>query len=175
MGSHGFNRKGAVMFDELMKIPLIVSPPAGRASPERCNRLVSLVDLVPTILEYCDVTPPEYLHGFSLRSLIDGNSTPIRDGVVGEYHSACWAEDPVVPIRMWRTEETKYVESLCGDSEFYDLVADPEERANLINDPDSQIPIEKNKSSLYRRLSETGDTWPDVAQPPPGFLKNRIL
>ena len=47
---------------------------------------------------------------------------------------ACWAEDPVAPLRMWRTTDYKYVESQKGDSEFYDLVDDPEERNNRIDD-----------------------------------------
>ena len=175
MGSHGFNRKGALMFDELMKIPLIIRPPGGRKIPDRCERLVSQVDLVPTILEQCGGAAAEDLHGHSMKSLIDGCTTPLREGVMGEFHSACWAEDPPIPLRMWRTEKAKYVESLQGDDEFYDLEEDPEERANLICDPGSQIRIGKMKSALYRRLSSTGDTWPDVVQPPPGFLKKREI
>ena len=123
----------------------------------------------PTILEYCGVEAPEGLHGESLV-----NSVPeARTGIAGEFHSSNWAENAPIPLRMWRTKDAKYIESQCGDSEYYDFTADPEERNNLINDPRYKNQIAEMKKALYEWLDRTGDSWPNVAQPPEGFLKTR--
>ena len=173
LGSHGLMRKGAAMFEELVRIPLIIAPPEGRVNPGTCPELVSHVDLMPTILEYCGAETPAGLHGVSISSLIEGNEHPIRTGIAGEFHSCNWAESPPIPLRMWRTADAKYVESQQGDSEFYHLAEDPGERKNLIDDPASQVRIGEMKSALSEWLKETGDPWPVIVQPPTGFLKTR--
>ena len=174
-GSHGLNRKGAAMFEELVHVPCVIHPPRREVNSGSCAELISQVDFMPTILEYCGVDVPDGLHGTSISSLIEGKSGPVREGVSAEYHSGGWAEDPLVPLRMWRTREAKYVESQRGDSEYYDLANDPQERHNLIDVPDAQIQIDEMKSALYRWLASTGDTWPEVARPPEGFLKSREI
>ena len=169
LGSHNMRRKGSAMFEELIHIPLIIVPPSGEPEsgdpPTRSAELVSHVDLFPTILEYCGVEPPKGLHGHSITSLINGNEGPVRTGIAGEFHSANWVEYPVLPLRMWRTKEFKYVESQMGDSELYNLVVDPLERNNLIETPGMGNKIAEMKSELYKWLEKTDDSWPEVVQP----------
>lgn len=171
LGSHGMWRKGSAMFEELVHIPLIVVPPGGGATPGRCDELVSHVDLMPTILEYCHVQASEELHGLSISSLVEGETGSVRSGIAGEFHSANWAESPVLPLRMWRTKEWKYVESQMGDSELYHLADDPEERNNLIDVPESREQLGKLRKELAEWLRRSEDPWPDVVQPPEGYLK----
>ena len=128
---------------------------------------------MPTILDYCGVEPPEELHGVSIASLIEGKTEPVREGVAGEFHSCNWTEDPVTPLRMWRTKNYKYVESQIGDNEFYNLTEDPNERNNLIDDPQCREQIEAMRSALSDWQKDTGDSWPQVAEPPTGFLRKR--
>lgn len=42
---------GTVPYEELLHVPLIVKPPAGRTPPETVSGVVSLVDVVPTVLD----------------------------------------------------------------------------------------------------------------------------
>lgn len=178
LGSHGMWRKGSAMFEELIHIPLIIVPPGGGRIQGRsryrgrCGELVSHVDLMPTILECCGASVPDGLHGVSISSLSGGGTDPVRPGIAGEFHSANWAACPVLPLRMWRTKEFKYVESQMGDSELYDLTADPQERNNVIDDPASQGKLAEMKDELSRWLKRTEDTWPEVAQPPPEYLRS---
>ena len=175
LGSHGFIYKGPFMFDELMRVPLVIVPPGWDGNPGRTQELVSLVDLMPTIMDYCGVEIPEELHGVSIASLTEGDAHPVREGLAGEYHSCSWAEDPLTPLRMWRTDDCKYIESQNGISEFYDLVEDPDERNNKINDLQCQGQIGKMQSALSGWLRNTGDTWPNVPRPPNGFLRTEPL
>ena len=165
LGSHGMWRKGSAMFEELIHIPLIIVAPGGGGRPRKCAELVSHVDLMPTILDYCGVEVPAALHGVPISSLVEGNNGPVRTGIAGEYHSANWAESAVLPLRMWRTRDYKYVESQMGDSELYHLQTDPVERNNLIDHPAGRETIAEMKSALQGWLDTTGDPWPRIAQP----------
>ena len=73
LGSHGMWRKGSAMFEELIHIPLIIVAPGGGGRPRRCAELVSHVDLLPTILDYCGVEVPAALHGVPISSLVEGD------------------------------------------------------------------------------------------------------
>jgi hypothetical protein len=58
------------------RIPLLIKPPGGRtgSSPARWDGAVSLVDLMPTILDYANVESPASLAGISLRAVVEGGA-----------------------------------------------------------------------------------------------------
>ena len=85
--------------------------------------------------------------------------------MVTEFHSCNWT-NPIGPLRMWRTEEWKYVESYHGDHELYNLANDPHECRNLIDDPAAAGVLASLKVGLRDWCERTGDTWPDVVIPP---------
>jgi arylsulfatase A-like enzyme len=81
-----------------------------------------------------------------------------------EHHSSNWGDFPA-PLRAWRTEDWKYVESPSGGEELYDLRADPLERRNLIDDPTAAEPRQRLRHALYAWMEQTADPWPDVPVP----------
>jgi uncharacterized sulfatase len=164
LGSHGLVRKGAVLYDELVNIPFLVRPPGGPGGPRQTRRVVSHVDLVPTVLDWCGAEAPGDVQGASIRGLVEGGDMPVHDGVALEYHSSNWGERPA-PLRGWRTEDWKYVETLGGDDELYDLRADPLEARNLIGDPAARDARERMRRALHDWLERTGDRWPNVPIP----------
>jgi arylsulfatase A-like enzyme len=113
----------------------------------------------------------------------ESEAAPHVDGGVGlEYHSANWGERPA-PLRGWRTEEWKYVETNGGDDEqpstgaagaqgvrvrgveLYDLRTDSLEQHNLIDDPKAASDLERVKTQLHAWMAQTGDNWPSVPVP----------
>ena len=164
LGSHGMLYKGTVLYDELMNIPLLIRPPHGLKSPHQTARLVSHVDLVPTILNWCGVEIPGELHGANIRPLVEGGDAPVSEGIAFEYHSSNWGERPS-PMRGWRTEEWKYVETIGANDELYNLRDDSLEVHNLIDDPKAAGELEKMKTALHDWLKRTGDRWPEIAIP----------
>ncbi len=166
LGYHGLAAKGAVMYEDLMRVPLVIRPPGGLGSPHRCQRLVSLVDLVPTIVRMCGGQPSPDLQGVDVGALALGGDEPLNQGVAGEFHSVNWT-DPLHPLRMWVGERWKYVESQDGSDELYDLQEDPLEVHNRIDSPDHQAPLAESRRALRRWLETTSDPWPRVPQPPP--------
>lgn len=164
LGSHGLLYKGAVLYDELVNVPLLIKPPHSSGG-RQTDRIVSHVDLLPTILAWCGAEVPADLRGVDIRGLVEGGSTPARSGVGLEYHSGYWGSR-LIPLRGWRSENWKYVEATDGTDELYDLQRDLLETRNLIGSSSAADALAQMRSELYTWLRETGDTWPHVAQPP---------
>jgi len=167
LGAHGLTHKGALLYDDLTNIPLLVTPPGGLRRPNETRRVVSHVDVAPTILSWCGVAPPPEMHGVDLRPLASAESDapPHAGGGVGlEYHSSNWGERPA-PLRGWRTEEWKYVETVGGDDELYDLRSDALEQRNLAGEAGARADLERARTQLRAWMARTGDTWPDVPVP----------
>jgi arylsulfatase A-like enzyme len=166
LGYHGLIAKGALMYEDLVRIPMIIHPPGGVGTPHRCAHVVSLIDLVPTIVRFCGGDPASILQGIDFGDLIRGADHAVNDGVAAEFHSVNWT-DPLHPLRMWVGERWKYVESQDDSDELYDLHDDPLEMINLIESPAHALALEQARRGLGSWITSTGDSWPSVIQPPP--------
>ena len=76
-GSHGMMSKGAYMYDEIYRIPLLVKAP-GTPQPSRSAAFVHLMDVTATCLHVMAGAEQESmmgqsLHGKSLLPLVQGN------------------------------------------------------------------------------------------------------
>jgi arylsulfatase A-like enzyme len=150
-GAHGLPYKGPAMYEELIRVPLVIAWP-GRIRSTRSDALVSLIDLLPTLCDLALVRAPGGVDGLSLRPLLEPTASPrgkwARDMVFGEYYGKqAWR----VPIRMVRTARWKYVRYAAYGEELYDLEADPGELRNLARGP-SAPPTELTR--LARELDE---------------------
>jgi len=164
LGSHGMLLKGSVLFEELMRVPLLVRSPEGTSGGRVSDQLVSHVDLVPTILSRCGVEPPGDLHGVDISELLQGSDERAREGLAFEFHSSNWGERPT-PLRGWRTDRWKYIESTEGAAELYDLEADPGETDNLVDEVGAQPVLAGMQAELREWLEGCGDSWPQVPIP----------
>ncbi len=161
LGSHGMLLKGSVLFEELMRIPLLVRSPGRTPGGRVSDQLVSHVDLMPTMLSRCGIEPPGDLHGVDIGGLLQGGDDRVRQGLAFEFHSSNWGERPT-PLRGWRTEQWKYIESIDGAEELYDLEADPGETRNLVDEAGTQPARSRVRSELRAWIEDSGDSWPVV-------------
>jgi choline-sulfatase len=147
-GAHGLPYKGPAMYEELVRVPLVIAWP-GRIRAARTDALVSLIDLLPTLCDLAEVAPPPGdLDGLSLRPILDQRAARVRDIVFAEYYGKqSWR----VPIRMARTDRWKYVRYRNDGEELYDLERDPGELRNLAAEP--------NAAGERMRLSRELDDW----------------
>ena len=150
MGAHGLLYKGRTPWDEAMRIPLLISCPGRARGGVVSDELVSLIDIMPTILELTNREAPGALDGKSLVPLLLGEETVSRDAVYYEF----W-HDPAVrrAYRCIRTKTWKYVYVLLpggGSPEelLYNMVEDPYEMRDLASDPQHA----DTKTDLYNRL-----------------------
>jgi arylsulfatase A-like enzyme len=74
------------LYDEVLRVPLLVRPPAGAAARE-VRAQVSLSDLMPTLLDYAGAETPDSVHGRSLRPAIEGSGIESRPAISTLYRS----------------------------------------------------------------------------------------
>ncbi len=133
-GHHGFWGKGngtnpRNMYENSIKVPLIVSHPGHLQEGLVAEAMVSAYDFFPTLLDYVGLPLPEgrNLPGTSFLPVLQGKSETLNDKVV--------IFDEYGPVRMIRTEEWKYVHRYPdGPHDLFHLTEDPDERTNLAED-----------------------------------------
>jgi arylsulfatase A-like enzyme len=143
LGDHGMIDHVYSLYDTTVRVPLIIRYPARVAAGTEVDELVSLVDVVPTVLDACGVAgggERDSLPGTSLCSLRGEQ----RDTVFAENGRPLngvrllrrWFPDFDVaridhPMRMIRTERYKLIWKVGVAAELYDLDADPAETTDL--------------------------------------------
>jgi len=99
--------------------------PEGSAVGAVTERVTSLIDLFPTLLELSGLPPKADLDGRSLVPLL-------RDPQLDWPYAAITTYD--VEEFSVRTEDWRYIRYIDGSEELYDHRADPEEWRNLASD-----------------------------------------
>ncbi len=115
-------------FEPACRIPLFIHAPR-LFSARSVSQSVSLVDLLPTLLELANdgqATPiAGQLDGHSLLPHLHGSGG--HDEVLGEY----LAEGAIAPIVMIRSGQRKFIHSPADPDQLFDLANDPDELHNL--------------------------------------------
>ncbi len=156
-GEHNMFNKGGMFYDCLTRIPMIVSWPGQVPQGVVDESMVNLVDIVPTLYRLQGLEVPRSMHGAPMPTVTDAAPrdatfseygaggplftlehqrtmrTPVGRGAIGL--SLQWREAEG-RRKMVRTREYKYVHDPMGDKdELYDLVNDPWELRNVVDDP----------------------------------------
>jgi choline-sulfatase len=133
LGEHGLWYK-MHFFEHSVRVPLILNGPGIPA--RRVHGNVSLVDLLPTLLDYAsDGAPPELAAAVDGRSVLPALTGDAQEGamtVFAEY----LAEGTAAPMLMLRKDRYKYTSCPGDAARLFDLVADANECANLAGDPE---------------------------------------
>jgi len=155
-GHHGVWGKGngtfpQNMYDSSVKVPAIFSHPGVVPEDVVRHELVSGYDVMPTLIDYAGLTKPaaQNLPGRSFLPLLHGDNAGEREHVV--------VFDEYGPVRMIRTRDWKYVHRFpYGPHELYDLVNDPMERVNLVDDDarrESRLSLEQELREWFGRYA----------------------
>ncbi|MGV3509045.1 MAG: sulfatase [Sphingobacteriaceae bacterium] len=109
------------LWEQADAIPFLVRLPNGKAFT--CPQTVNLIDIYPTLVEYCNLTPPKQkLDGLSFVSVLNNPKARWdRPGLttLGEKYSSV------------RSERYRYIQYPDGTEELYDHKTDPYEHTNL--------------------------------------------
>jgi arylsulfatase A-like enzyme len=110
---------------------------------------------MPTILDLAGVTSPAGLHVDSVVPYLDEpDRKPVDDAAYAEYHGEEWG---LYSQRMIRTANAKYVYSPHGTDELYDLMSDPHELVNRVDDPEYGHLRVELRSRLREWMVRTND------------------
>ena len=125
-GEHGYIKKSEPgLYDELVRIPLIIHHPEGIGAGKRFGALVETPEIFATIVDFLKVGKPPRIHGESLLPIMGGQAEKIRDYAYMGYFKRTWR----VSDKNW-----SFVLSLekGRPNELYNLREDPEEKRNLV-------------------------------------------
>ena len=134
LGEHHEDTHGIFLYDSTTHVPLIMKLPAQNHPDQVVKAQVRTTDILPTVVDWLGIPPPERLDGASLKPYIDGveekdrtafgeTDYPLRFG---------WA-----PLRSVRAEGFTFIEA--PRPELYDLHADPGELANRYQPSDLTV------------------------------------
>lgn len=127
-GQHGMIAKGPFHYEDLIRVPLIVSLPGRIEAGQRSASLQSLTDLAPTMLSACGIEVPDYMTGIDQKEVWFKKRGSVRDHVVVENRH----QPTTIHARTYvdaRYKITVYWNRDYG--EVFDLRDDPGEVRNL--------------------------------------------
>ncbi|MFC1479238.1 sulfatase [Planctomycetota bacterium] len=134
-GQHGLIGKGAFHYEDLLRVPFIVSCPGIVPEGRSVESLVSLVDLPPTFLSFAGLQVPRTMTGIDQKEVWCGNRGEARDYVIVENRH----QPTTLNLKTYvdkRYKITVYYNQAYG--ELFDLEQDPEEIHNLWDSPEHQ-------------------------------------
>jgi choline-sulfatase len=137
-GEHKMYRHGFELWEELVRVPLIVHVPGAKANRVKARR--SLIDVVPTLLELTGVQAPphrsqakadsdDFVSGYSLVSDVyaKGPEEIQKRDVIVDMPAGPYNESR----RAFIHNDLKLVISRGASKELFDLAKDPRERRNV--------------------------------------------
>ncbi|MFC1782662.1 sulfatase-like hydrolase/transferase [Planctomycetota bacterium] len=111
----------------MMKVPPgVAGLPSGSKAGVRCDRITSLMDIFPTLVDLCQLPPKSDLDGRSLVPLLKDPKTPWDYPAITTYD---FNEFSI------RTEDFRYIHYIDDSEELYNHRTDPEEWTNVASDP----------------------------------------
>jgi arylsulfatase A-like enzyme len=121
-GEHGGRYHGASVFDEQVRVPLVVNAP-GALTPRHVAAPVGLVDVLPTVLAALDVPRPARVRGADLGPLLAGTAPDHQAGFA-------FAETDRETLVAEGAERLVCARA-SGGCALYDVSSDPEERVDV--------------------------------------------
>ncbi len=139
LGFHHLLLKQNLMYDPLVKVPLIIKWPGGERAGTASRQLVSNIDLAPTLCRAAGCQRDPAMKGIDLSNDTDG-------------HRYVFAEDRLGKTVMVRSATEKLILTPKGHQDvFFNLEADPLELANLYDAP--------GYGDRIKRLEAVLDDW----------------
>ena len=158
--SHRLVGKGASVYDEIARIPLIFS---GNVAKGNYPYPVSHINLAPTILEYMGIPVPKLMEGKSVLPILSDKTQRINDYVYIEFTRYEVDHDGFGGLQMMRgVYDGRYklaIHLLDETDEFYDLAEDPYEMNNLIYSEKYKAERDRLHDALLLNMDVTRDPF----------------
>ncbi|HWL53360.1 MAG TPA: sulfatase-like hydrolase/transferase [Chthoniobacteraceae bacterium] len=161
-----------------IRVPGVISGPGFKGRGEFAG-LVSLIDLMPTVLDAAGVPVPEGLDGRSLLPVLRGEAPPaealyvqITERGVGRcVRTGRWK------YCVWGEGSESDQASRYTETHLYDLEADPYELDNRLYSPAHEAVRQRMRALLKAKMCEAGEPEAEIipAQASPGTVIPRDL
>ncbi len=157
------------------RVPFLIRDPRMGARGKKCNSLVELVDLYPTLCDLARITVPDNMEGTSLKPLLRHPERELKSAVFSQYHrrpkntpdrksymgySMVTTRYHYIEWYYWDNQKKKTLDFAAV--ELYDNQADAEENINIAGFPEN--------AALVRELSQKLKTGWRASLHGPGTL-----
>jgi len=144
LGEHGEATHGFFVYQGAIHVPLIFVTPFQNFKGRSYSGVVTLTDIMPTVLEMVGLSVPSEVQGKTLIPYFSGKKKPVDNLAYSEtfyprYHYG-WSE-----LRSFQNNRYKLI--IAPVPELYDLKEDPKEEKNLVY-------LEKKVYEKLTRLAE---------------------
>lgn len=168
LGEHGLFYKGVYPYDAHAHIPFLAKVPGTARKGRVVEDVVSMLDMVPTVLDLAGVPhpyestkddgkarPDRRLPGEVLTPVLVGDADPVRKNALVETDRRT-TNLGVVQLRMLVTNDYKLVfYAPTREVMLFDRKRDPQELKNLAGDPAFQPVVNAMLKDLLHELSRT--------------------
>ena len=133
LGQHGLLDHAAHLYEEQVRVPLIVRWPGVIPAGVRVETAVGLVDLAPTIAEFASVDFGPNTDGLSLARALRSGAEPAPRTLLGRRrHFPKRFRGELGSKFMVRDDRWKYIHATDGPDELYELTRDSTESRNVL-------------------------------------------
>ena len=160
--NHRLKGKGAVMYDENVRIPFLVRWTGLEERGIVSDQPVSHINITPTILEFFDAPSSSYIEGKSILPTLANPRIRGNDYVFMEFNRFQITRDTFggfQPIRAITDGRYKLIINLLDSDEFYDLRDDPGEMNNIIQSGEHFHIRNALHDKLIQWMNETFDPF----------------
>ena len=165
LGSHSFKGHGAEIYEEQIRVPLLVHAPAGSLAARRIGAVVRHVDIVPTILELVSHEGLDQVfapRGISLAEVLRTVGRPLP--ALSAYAQRREADEMRLSrgwipgdVHCLVTDRYKYIRRTEGRDQLFALDDDPLEAADLLG---RGLPVglemRQRLEAMFDEMSEQG-------------------
>jgi arylsulfatase A-like enzyme len=169
LGEHGFFDK-RLIYEESLRMPFVIRYPREIQGGTRIDDIILNIDFAALLADYAGIAKPQFIQGASFRENLKGN-TPAdwRKEMYYRY----WLHLPEMPAHFGVRNKRYKLAFFYGQdlhlkgasSEktppawvFYDLLRDPHEQRNAMDDTAYSATIEQMKTTLTELRKAYGDT-----------------
>lgn len=159
LGEKGKWSKAGSLWEQGVRVPLIVHDPRAAGNGSASPRIVELLDLYPTLVDLCGLPMPKGLEGRSLRPLLED---PTADWEKPAF--SVWSErDRGISGAVVRSERWRLAKFFGPGAGMFltDPLNDPDELVNLAHDPAYAEVVARLSTILDAHVAGRTEPTPD--------------
>jgi len=172
VGNHGMVEKcafGQNVYEDILNVPLIIKYPGKTENGKRIGELVTLTDVLPTLIDLLDLDVPELkypMQGESLADVLLQDGSLDREYIISEGWSqaAVITRDYKLGIMLDPTAAKPDLDYRDFGDMFFDRQNDPLETKNGIKNP-----------AYQQQIEELRKYYEDYKQKTPATGKNELI
>jgi arylsulfatase A-like enzyme len=159
---HGKQGHNAHVFDEMIRVPLILHAPDGPLpSGVVIDSVASLLDILPTLIELCGLSSPEQaMDGRSLAPLLEEPGRRLDRSL---YFTSRYKKEGTMDTLQIAVREGSMklvLTGKTGEIDLYDLVRDPGETRDLLGErPQMGRELERKLRNWFSEASADRKLW----------------